>query len=174
MKKNGFGTAWLAAALVLWLGSWAVHSAAAVAEVATKAGDGSVKAATTAMSAAAPASAPAHPPAQLPPPSALESQYGIQIAQVGLAASGGLVDVRFRVLDAVKVKALLDNPANAPLLISGDKPPLQPPHHALRGARYAKGQVFYILYPNVRSLIQPGVEVTVAMGEARLGPHTVR
>jgi len=110
----------------------------------------------------------------LPAPSELELKYGLQIAHVALAASGGLVDVRFRVLDAVKVKALLDNPSNAPVLLAGDKPPLQPPHHALRGARYAKGQVFYILYPNVRGTVKPGAEVTVAVGEARLGPVTAQ
>ena len=41
------------------------------------------------------------------------------------------------------------------MLIAGDKPPLMAPHNALRGARFGKGQVFYILYPNVRGAIQP-------------------
>jgi len=106
----------------------------------------------------------------LPAPSALEAQYGVQIVQVGLTASGGLVDLRFKVLDAAKARSLLGNPANAPVLIAGDKPPLAPPHHALRGARFGKGQVVFILYPNLRGAIQPGTEVVVAMGDARLGP----
>jgi hypothetical protein len=106
----------------------------------------------------------------LPEPSAPEMQAGIQIAQVGLTAQGGMVDVRFKVLDAAKAKALLGNPANAPMLIAGNQPPLHPPHHALKGARFAPGQVFYILYPNARGAVQPGVEVSVAMGDARLGP----
>lgn len=106
----------------------------------------------------------------LPAPTAPEVLAGIQIAQVGLTAQGGMVDVRFKVLDAAKAKALLGNPANAPLLIAGGQPPLHPPHHALKGARFAPGQVFYILYPNARGAVQPGVEVTVAMGDARLGP----
>jgi hypothetical protein len=110
----------------------------------------------------------------LPPPSALEAQYGIQITQIGLTASGGLVDVRFKVLDAGKARALLGNPANTPMLIAGDKPPLMAPHNALRGAKFGPGQVFYILYPNLRNAIKPGVEVTVAMGEARLGPVTAQ
>lgn len=121
---------------------------------------------------AAPHAVKAVPP--LPQPSALETQYGIQITQIGLTASGGLVDVRFKVLDAVKARKLLGNPANAPMLIAGDKPPLMAPHNALRGARFGQGQVFYILYPNLRSAIKSGVEVTVAMGEARLGPVTAQ
>jgi hypothetical protein len=109
-----------------------------------------------------------------PLPSALEVQYGIQITQLGLTASGGLVDVRFKVLDAGKARKLLGNPANAPMLMAGDKPPLMAPHNALRGAKFGPGQVFYILYPNLRSAIKPGTEVTVAMGEARLGPVTAQ
>lgn len=128
-----------------------------------------VQAGAQAETAKAVASAPRSVP-QPSPPSAMETQYGIQITHIGLTASGGLVDLRFKVLDAVKAKALLGNPANAPMLIAGDKPPLMAPHNALRGARFGQGQVFYILYPNLRSAIQPGVEVTVAMGEARLGP----
>lgn len=110
----------------------------------------------------------------LPPPSALESQVGIQIAHVGLAASGGLVDLRFKVLDAAKARALLGNPANAPVLIAGDMPPLMAPHKALHGARYGQGQVVYILYPNLRGAVKPGAEVTVAMGDTRLGPVTAQ
>jgi hypothetical protein len=110
----------------------------------------------------------------LQPPSAIETEYGLQIAHVGLTAAGGLVDVRFKVLDAIKARKLLGDAAHAPMLIAGDNPPLMPPHHALKGAKFAKGQVFYILYPNVRSAIQPGVEVTVAMGDVRLGPVTAQ
>ncbi len=118
---------------------------------------------------AAPAQA-AKPLPPLPEPSALETQYGIQIAHVGLTAAGGLVDVRFKVLDAAKARALLGNAAHAPMLISGDNPPLMPPHHALKGAKFGQGQIFYILYPNLRGAIKPGADVTVAMGDARLGP----
>jgi hypothetical protein len=131
---------------------------------------------TAKASASAPLVAATAPPHagktahQLPAPSEIEAQTGIQIAHVGLTAAGGLVDVRFKVLDSAKAKALLGNSAHAPVLIAGDNPPLMAPHHAMKGARFGKGQVFYILYPNARGAIQPGVEVTVAMGDVRLGP----
>ncbi len=111
---------------------------------------------------------------QLPLPSALETQYGIQITHIGLSASGGLVDCRFKVLDAAKARALLGNPANAPMLIAGDMPPLMAPHNALRGARFGTGQVVYILYSNLRSAIKPGSQVMVAIGDVRLGPVTAQ
>lgn len=134
-------------------------------------------AATTPPDGASPAAAaPAHTAGKtramqsLPAPSAAETRLGLQLAHVGVTASGGLVDARFKVLDAGKVKALLANPANAPQLVASETPPLMPPHHALRGARFSQGQIFYIMYPNTRSAIKPGVEVSVAMGDARLGP----
>jgi hypothetical protein len=110
----------------------------------------------------------------LPAPNSLELQYGIQITHIGLTASGGLVDLRFKVLDAAKAKALLGNAANPPMLIAGDMPPLMPPHKALHGAKYSQGQVVYILYPNLRSAVKPGAEVTVAMGDVRFGPVTAQ
>lgn len=161
MKNTCYRIALVAALLPLVVGACATQDlqAGARAEAASAAP----------VAAAGPRSVP-----QLPPPSALETQYGIQITQIGLTASGGLVDLRFKVLDAVKARTLLGNPANAPMLIAGDKPPLMAPHNALRGARFGQGQVFYILYPNLRSAIKPGVEVTVVMGEARLGPVTAQ
>lgn len=111
---------------------------------------------------------------QLPEPSALESQLGLQVAHIGVTASGGLVDARFKVLDARKVTALLGNAANAPKLLVGDKPPLQAPHQALHGARFSAGQVFYILYPNLRNVVAPGAQVSVVVGDGRLGPVTAQ
>lgn len=106
----------------------------------------------------------------LPPPTELELQAGIQIVRISATASGGLVDARFKILDAAKASALLGNAANVPQLVVGDKPPLVAPHHALKGARFGQGQVFFILYPNQRNAVVPGVPVTVLMGTTRLGP----
>lgn len=171
MKKTRYRVALLTGLLPLLVAGCATPGApkGASAEAAKPvANTPQVAAAAPPPAAVAPQSVkPAQP---LPDPTALETQYGVQIAHVGLAAAGGLVDVRFKVLDAAKARALLGNAAHAPMLIAGENPPLMPPHHALKGARFSKGQVFYILYPNVRSAVQPGVEVTVAVGDVRLGP----
>jgi hypothetical protein len=111
---------------------------------------------------------------KLPPPSEDETRYGLQVAQVGMTAGGGLVDLRLKVLDAAKASKLLGNPANAPMLIAGSSPPLQPPHHAFRGAKLGDGLVLFVLYPNVRGAVRHGTEVVVALGDVRLGPVTVQ
>ena len=146
---------------------------AAPADVAKAGATVPAAAAATRLPSAA-ASHAAHSAPQLQPPNAMESESGIQITRVGLTASGGLVDVRFKVLDPAKARALLGNPANAPMLIANDNPPVMPPHHALEGARFAKDQVFYILYPNVRGAVQTGAPVMVAVGPVRLGPVTAQ
>jgi hypothetical protein len=138
---------------------------------------GTTSAAATVVSAAPPVAPPTHaarPVATLPSPSALELQSGIQVAQIATTASGGLVDARFKVLDASRASATLADPAKMPMLIVGDKPPLMAPQHAMKTARFAQGQILMLLYPNVRGAVQPGTEVTVAMGASRLGPVTAQ
>jgi len=110
----------------------------------------------------------------LVPPTELELQAGVQIVHIGVTASGGLVDARFKVLDGDKASALLGNPANAPQLVAGDKAPLMAPHHAIKGGRFAKDQLIYILYPNLRGAVQSGTEVSVTMGQTRIGPVTAQ
>jgi hypothetical protein len=174
MNHSHYNTALLSALLLLPAAGFAAQGAQARAAKAAPAASAPAVAASASNPAATTALQAAKAAHQLPAPSALETQTGIQIAHVGLTASGGLVDVRFKVLDAAKAKVMLADPANAPQLVVGDKPPLMAPHHALRGARFAQGQVFYILYPNQRQAIKPGVPVTVAMGQTRLGPVTAQ
>lgn len=123
-----------------------------------------------ATAASTPAMHSGHAVRELPAPMPIEVEHGLQVAQVGLAAAGGLVDVRFKVLDGTKAKALLGDAAHPPMLIAGAGNPVMPPHHALKGARYVTGQMFYILYPNARGAVRPGDAVTVAVGDVRLGP----
>ena len=111
---------------------------------------------------------------KLPDPTAQEVAAGIQVTHIGVTASGGLVDARFRVLDPAKANTLLGNVANAPALIAGDLPPLMAPHHAIKSGRYAKDQVFVVLYPNMRQAVRSGAPVSVAFGPVRIGPVTAQ
>lgn len=113
-------------------------------------------------------------PAPAPPPTEQELAAGIQVLHIGVTASGGLVDARFKVLDGAKATALLSDTANAPQIIAGDTPPLMAPHHAIKAGRYAKDQTLFILYPNTRQAVKPNVEVYVAFGATRLGPITAQ
>jgi hypothetical protein len=173
-RRDGLRVGVVAAALAMSIAGCATTGAGGASAVAAPAGAGTAQTAASPANAPGPATHAARPEQALPPPTALESQAGIQVAHIGATASGGLVDARFRVLDAAKAATLLRDPANAPMLLAGDRPPLMPPHHALKGARFAKDQVFFVLYPNTRGAIQPGTAVTVALGPMRLGPVTAQ
>ena len=123
------------------------------------------------------ADAASHPAceAAAPPPTALETRYGIQITQIGLTASDGLVDVRFKVLDAAKAQEAPRQPGQH----AGADCRKQPAAGtaAPRAARRQVRRRARLLHPVPecpRNAIKHGVEVTVAMGDVRLGPVTVQ
>ena len=111
----------------------------------------------------------------LPPPTPLERRSGIQVTRIAVVAAGGLVDLRFKVLDAAKARKRLLDPANGPMLIpEGSEQPLTPPHNALKNVRLADDLVNYILFPNVRNAVKPGTKVVVALAGLRLDPVTAQ
>ena len=167
------GALMVTALLALALSGCATQGGSATGVVGKAAAPAVVSPPAAATTAAQSASGPRPAPA-LAPPTELELQAGIQIAHIGITAAGGLVDARFKVLDPVKAGVLLANPANAPMLIAGDKPPLMAPHHAIKGSHFAKDQLLMILYPNTRGAVQPGAAVSVALGGTRIGPVTAQ
>jgi hypothetical protein len=124
----------------------------------------------TVQAAAVTQTLPAKSAQALPEPTPAEKQAGLQVTHIGVTAAGGLVDVRFKVLDATKVKALLGGQDAMPMLVIGDLPPLMAPQHGMKSASFADGRMIFLLYPNTRRAVQPGVDVTVAVGSVRLGP----
>jgi hypothetical protein len=113
-------------------------------------------------------------PAQL---AALEATWGIRVTNVGVIASGGLIDFRFQVIDPNKALPLLD-PDSFPALVdeaSGkvlDKTGAHGDHaHA---DRFRAGGTYFLLYQNNNSLLRPGSRVTIRFGEMLLENVRVR
>lgn len=102
----------------------------------------------------------------------LEKRHGIRIDQVAVTGGGGLVDLRFTVLDPAKARPLLLNHAKPPRLTAeGSKTELQAPTHgAMRNVRLQKDAACFLLYPNARSAIHPGTRVAVAFGDVLVEP----
>ena len=116
------------------------------------------------------ATAPAH--ARAISATALERDHGIRITQVAVTGGGGLVDLRFTVLDPTKARPLLQDHARPPrLMAEGSDAELQPPTHgAMRNVRLQKDAACFLLYPNARSAIHAGTRVAVAFGDVRVEP----
>lgn len=105
---------------------------------------------------------------------AFKEQYGIQVTLVAVTAAGGMVDFRFRVLDAAKAQAAFDDHANMPVLrVAGSDVQL-----AMAGQSHSMvfqpNKVYYLLYGNAGGAVRPGSLVTVRMGGLQLEPIAAR
>lgn len=99
----------------------------------------------------------------------LEELYGVRVTLIGVTAGGGLVDLRFKILDAQKAMRLLEDHDNMPALIpEGSDVRLGIP--GVHGAEYQTGRVYYMLYGNANGIVQPGKPVSVAFGNIVLEP----
>jgi hypothetical protein len=106
---------------------------------------------------------------------AFERASGVQIVHVAVSGAGGLVDLRFRVLDpdaaadihdAATPPQLVDERTNVLVneLLMGHS------HHG----RYKAAQTYYLIFNNPGNLVRRGSRVTVQLGAARVAHVLVR
>lgn len=107
---------------------------------------------------------------------ALEGQYGLRVNLIGVTAAGGMIDLRLKVLDAEKARALLEGQAQFPALaVAGSHKLLTAPEEAQeQGLTLEDNGMVYVLFPNGGNAVKPGDRVTVVFGEQRLEPIVVK
>jgi hypothetical protein len=112
--------------------------------------------------------APTHVP-PLVDRAGLVERSGVKVVRVAVTGDGGLVDLRFKVVDQDKAASLHDWP---PLLVDEttggvvNRPWMG--HVHTHGVKLGVG--YYVIFENTGMLIRPGSRVTVQLGDARL-PH---
>ena len=116
--------------------------------------------------------AAAPPGATLISQSTLEEQYGLRVNLLAVTAAGGMVDLRLKVLDAVKARLLLqDSKRNPALFVPGQGVILTAPEGSqAQDSALENGGIIYFMFPNVRNAIKPGAPVTVTFGDVALEP----
>jgi hypothetical protein len=103
--------------------------------------------------------------------SAVQATWGIRILQVALTGNGGLVDLRYQVIDPDKAIGVHD-PENLPVLIDEatgrviDRAALHGAHNLTRS--YRSGGTYFLLYQNTAGVLKQGSRVTVQIGEVKL------
>ena len=118
--------------------------------------------------------APVFRPAPLTPmpsSSAIEDRFGIRFTQIGVTADGGMVDVRYQVLDPDKALPLPEqvDQQNPPVLVADangarlSATALMPTKHEL-----ITGRTYFILYQNTNGAIRHGGRVTIEVDGLRL------
>jgi len=97
----------------------------------------------------------------------IEQRFGVQVTLLAVTAANGLIDIRFRIVDADKAAALFA-PETLPAVIARDgtvalRPPTPPDPQEL-----TDGQGYFLLYPNSGGAVTPGSQVVLAFGDVGL------
>jgi hypothetical protein len=105
----------------------------------------------------------------------LEQKYGLRTDLVAVTAAGGFVDVRIRMVNGEKAKALLSEKSNFPALSVGKHVILQAPEDdKSQEIRFDNGGTMFIMYANSGGAVQPGTPVTILFGDVAVAPIAAR
>jgi hypothetical protein len=106
---------------------------------------------------------------------AFERKSGVRIVRVAVSGAGGLVDLRYQVLDPDRAAAIHDR-ATPPELVderTGVVVDSLLMGHSHEG-RFKPAQTYYLIFDNPGSLVRRGSRVTVRLGAARVADVPVR
>jgi hypothetical protein len=115
------------------------------------------------------ASKPVLQPNGVPISSEIEERFGVRFTGLHLVAKHGLVDLRYRVLDAGKAKNFGHFTETSPLIIAEDSgKTVEVTIMGLHNHRVETGRGYYILYRNTADALDPGSLATIQLGDLRL------
>ncbi len=100
----------------------------------------------------------------------MAARYGIHVDMVAVTAAGGLVELRYQVVDPDKAIPLVHDSDLSPALVNettGETLVMSSaPHH--HGTELELGGTYFFLLANTRSAMHAGDGVTLVVGDARL------
>jgi hypothetical protein len=101
----------------------------------------------------------------------LQEQYGLGVNLVAVTAAGGMVDLRLKITDSQKAKALLGDQANFPALRASNGVVLQAAQDiASQPIKFENGGNIFVLYPNGQNSVKSGDPVTIVFGDIQVEP----
>lgn len=104
----------------------------------------------------------------------LKERFGVQMRLLGVTAAGGMIDLRYKVIDKEKAAFLVGEGSAPPQLIaeeSGVTLSLDESTHGMKhNTRLENGGIYFHFFPNRQNTIKPGSLVTVVFGSVRLEP----
>ena len=106
----------------------------------------------------------------MPISAAIESTYGIRFTGVDVTAGGGMIQVRYQVLDSAKTEAIHGTDL-APYVVDSHGTKYADPGmvgHSHVGKTLAAGRTDYILLANAMGGVKPGSMVTIKVGDLEL------
>lgn len=101
----------------------------------------------------------------------MEQEYGIKVTLVAVIAAGGLIDLRFTVVDKGKAEHFLHDSATLPALyVESSGAVLRTSRAKAHKMTVLDGASYFVLYPNSGGAIQAGTGVSVVIEGIRLAP----
>lgn len=98
----------------------------------------------------------------VPQSSAMEAKLGVRFTHVAVVAGGGIIEVRYVVLDAAKASAFQSDLKNPPVLRDEQDGGVANQTEQMRqGHELRPGQTYYLLYSDPRGAIRPGDTVSI-------------
>ena len=112
----------------------------------------------------------------MPSSNDIESRFGVRFTQVGITADGGMVDLRYRVLDPDKAMAIMnmamsgggDNPDAPWLIVEGDGTEIKNSEVMSMKQLPEPNSIQFVLFANPRGVLESGMFVTIVVGDLRL------
>ncbi|MHB0877304.1 MAG: hypothetical protein ACYC5O_14805 [Anaerolineae bacterium] len=105
----------------------------------------------------------------MPQSAAMEERFGIRFTFLAVTADGGLLDLRYRVIDQDKAKNFGHYTETSPMLIvESTGVVVDVTQMGRHNHRMEPGRIYYILFRNMSDAIHPGDLVTIDVGGVRL------
>lgn len=100
----------------------------------------------------------------------MAARYGIHVDLLAVTAAGGIIELRYQVVDPDKAAPLIHDIAASPKLInegSGATIVMSSPHHH-HGNELDLGATYFFLMANTNQALHPGDLATLVIGDARM------
>lgn len=102
----------------------------------------------------------------------LEQEYGVRLTLVAVTAAGGMVDVRYRVIDPDKAAKLVDEADGGimPMVYVGNGDIMLMPDMHMRTQQLIADRMYFTLIPNTQNAVRRGSVVTIVFGDIAVEP----
>lgn len=108
-------------------------------------------------------------PGTMPVSEEIEAKFGVRFSFVAVTAGGGMVELRYRVLDMGKASNFGHYTETAPMLIDEETgKTVDVTIMGLHNHRVEPGRTYYILYRNTEGAVKSGRPITIQIGNMKI------
>jgi hypothetical protein len=99
------------------------------------------------------------------PQSEIEAHYGIRFTQIAMTADGGLVDIRYTVVNGEAAMATMMDGTNNPVLIASNGLKVFTETTMSHKVEHEDGKSYWMIYYNTKNALHPGSVIDLQIGD---------